>query len=273
MLPMQIDLMTEAVREMITKFFNVLPNFFTAVLIFIVGWIVSSMVAKMLATALSKMGVDRIGQRLSSIDIVQKSNINVNLSKIISKIVYYFLLIFFAIAATSALGLPEVSELMSNIFEFIPHVVVALIILIIGTLVSDAVRTVVHTALKSLGVGSANLISSAVFYFLFINVVISALSQAKIDTEFLSQNLSIVIGGVVLAFAIGYGLASKDTVANLLASYYSKNVFNIGDHVTIDNVTGKISEVNKSSIVIDTGSSRVVIPLSNAISQKIEFHN
>ena len=131
----------------------------------------------------------------------------------------------------------------------------------------------VHTGLTSLGVSSAGILSSVVFYFLFINIVISALSQAEINTEFLAQNISIIIGGVIAAFAIGYGLASKDVMSNMIASFYTGKQFQIGDKITIDGVTGVISNIDKSSLTIKTETGRVMFPLNKAVNQKVEFHD
>lgn len=271
--PAQFDLVREATTEMATKFFAALPNFIVAVAIFIIGWIVSSLVSKFVKKLLHRIGIDKFGEKLTDVDIIRRTNLDISLSKIAAKVVFFLLIMFFTVAATSALGLPEISQLITNIIEFIPNLLVALIILILGTILADALKSVVHTTLVSLGIGSANLISMAIFYFLFVNIVISALSQAKIDTNFLSQNLSIVIAGVVLAFSIGYGLASKEMMSNIISSFYSKNMFKIGDHITLDDVTGKIEEITKTNITVNTGDSRVVFPLNKAVSQKIKFHN
>lgn len=270
---LQVNVMTDALYDMVQKFARTVPNVFIAIVIFFIGWIVSKIVAKIVAKALEKVGVDKIGQKLNEIDIINKANFEVKISSLFSKIVYYFMMLFFLVASTSVLGIPEISNLVSDIFTFIPNILVALIILIIGVLVADALRKIVATGLKSLGVPSAGLISSFLFYFLFINIVISALSQAKINTEFLSQNISIIIAGIVGAFAIGYGLASKDVMANMIASFYSSGKFNIGDRITIDDVTGVITSVDKSSIALKTDSGKVVFPISQAMNQKVEFHD
>jgi hypothetical protein len=148
-----------------------------------------------------------------------------------------------------------------------------MIVLILGTLLADILRKGIHTALTSLGISSAGLISSFLFYFLFINIVIVALSQAKIDTSFLSQNISIIIGGIVLAFAIGYGLASKNVMANIIASFYSKDQFQIGQKVTIDGITGVVNDISKSALTIKTKTGRVMFPLSQATNTKVEYHD
>lgn len=270
---LQVSVMKTAMTDMLTNLMNTVPNVVSAVVIFIVGYIVCKIIAKVVKKTLEKIGVDKIGEKLNEVDIVQKANMEIKISSVLSKIIYYFLMLFFAVAATSVLGIPEISNLVADIFNFIPRLVVALIVLILGTLIADALRKMVHTGLKSLGVSSAGILSSVVFYFLFINIVISALSQAEINTEFLSQNISIVIGGVIAAFAIGYGLASKDVMANMIASFYTGKQFNIGDKITIDDVTGVVSNIDKSSLTIKTESGKVMFPLNKAVNQKVEFHD
>ena len=76
-----------------------------------------------------------------------------------------------------------------------------------------------------------------------------------------------------LAFSIGYGLASKDLVASFLASYYTKDKLNIGDKVTLNGVTGTISNVDKSSVTLDTGQKDVIIPLNKILLDNIEIHH
>ena len=264
---------SKAFSDMYSNLLEVGTNVVTAILIFVIGYIFSKIISKGLRRTLVKFGVDKLGDKLDKIDIIQKAHIEIKISTVLSKIVYYILIILFTVAATSVLGIPEISNLFADIFNFIPHLIVAIIVLVLGTLVADAIRKMAYTGLKSLGAASPGLLSSIIFYFLFINIVISALSQAEINTDFLASNISILIAGVVGAFAIGYGLASKDVMANMIASFYNSDRFRVGDKVTINNVTGIISKVNKSSITIKTDSAKVLIPLNKAINETVEFHD
>ncbi len=260
-------------NELLKNFLAGVPNVISAIVILILGLLISKFVEKFLSKSLKIMGVDKLGEKLNEIDIVDKSNIKIKISTVVSKIIYYFVLLFFLVVATSVLNMAAVSELVLGIFNFIPKLIVALIILIFGLLLADGLKSVILTACNSLNIPSGKLIANFVFYFLFINILVSALAQTGINTDFLSNNISILIGGVVLAFAIGYGLATKSTMANFLASFYSKNKFEIGNQVTFDGVRGKIIDIDNSSIVIATESSKVIIPLSKMTDQKIEIHN
>ena len=265
---------SKVLQELVSKFASTVPNFLMAIFLAIVGIIVSKIISRIVKKFLQKIGADKIGDKLNEIEIVEKSNLNIKISTILSKVVYYFMVLFFLVAASDVLNMPAVSELVLGIFKLIPNLIVAGIILILGTLLADAIRGICQTGLQSLGIPSARLIASFVFYFLFINIVISALTQAKINTEFLAQNISLVIGGIVLAFAIGYGLASKTSMANFLSSYYSKGKFDVGDTISMDGVTGKIVEIGKSSLIlISENGNKVIFPLNQISNSKIEIHS
>ena len=264
---------TGAIQELLNEFFKAIPNFVAAITVAIVGFIISKIVSKFLKKFLEKIKIDMLGDKLNEIDLISKANFEIKLSEVFSKIVYYFLLLFFMVAAAELLGMPAVSQLVLDIFQFIPNLIVAVLVLIIGILISEMIKGIVHTALSSLGIPSAKTIANLLFYFLFINIVILALTQAKINTDFLAQNISIIIAGVVLAFAIGYGSASKGIVANFLASFYSKDKFKIGDEVTIEGETGEIINIDKASITLLAKDKKIIIPLSKVTTEKIIIHS
>ncbi len=263
---------TAVFTDLIQGFASAVPGFIGAIVIFIVGLIISKILRKVIRTALEKIKIDKISDKLNEIDVVDKSNVKIKISSLFSTVVYYFSLLFFTLAATEVLGMPVVSDLVKSVFTFLPNVVAAVIVLLVGILIADAVKGIVQTACESLGIPSGKLIGNLIFYFLIINVIILALSQAGINTDFLSQNLSILIAGIAMAFAIGYGFASKDVVSNFLASYYSDGVVKVGDKVSLDGVTGIVDNVSKSNIVIRTENSKVIFPLNRVTTEKIEIH-
>lgn len=259
--------------EMLTNLGAGLPKVIMAIIILLLGLFVAKMISKIIRKALEKINIDAIGEKLNEIDIVEKSNVKIKISAILSKVVYYLLILIFLIIAADILDMQAVSELVLSISTLIPKVIVAGVILIIGTLVADGVKGIAESTLGSLGIPSARMIASFIFYFLFITFIITALRQTDINTDFLEQNISLLIGGIVLAFAIGYGMASKSSMSNFLASYYSKGKFDIGDTITIDGVTGRIVDMDKSSlIIVGENNNKIIFPLNQVSNTKIEIH-
>ena len=265
---------SNAFKLIIETFAVGIPNLIKALLIFGIGYYISKAITKVIQLILHRMGIDRLGEKLQSIDIVSKANIDIKISMIISKIIYTFLLLVFLVAATDILGLPALSNLVSQAIELVPNILVALGILTLGTVGADMVRKLILNTCESLGIPSAKIISGFVFYFLLISVFLMALGQTKINTDFLEKNISIIIAGAVLAFSIGYGLASKDIVANFLAFGYSKKQFKIGDVIQLtDGTKGTITQLDNSIIEISTADSKVVIPIHKLLKEKVEIFN
>lgn len=259
--------------DLLKQFVNAVPRVATAIFIIIVGIIISKIVAGIIRRLLEKLQIDKLGEKLEEIDLVQQSNVKIKISQIISKFIYYILLLFFMIAGAEALGMPAISQLVSDIINFIPNLIVAIIMIVLGLLIAEALKNIVHTALKSLGIPSASMIASFVFYFILITVFVSALRQAAIETKFLETNLSILIAGVVFAFAIGYGLASKDILKNFLSSFYNKGRIKLGDKISIGEITGEITNIDNTTVTIQSNDRRIIYPLSHVLDGMITIHD
>lgn len=263
----------EFLTPLLEDFAKVLPNMVKAILILIIGWIIAAVVANVIKKLLKSIGIDKLGEKLNQIDMIEKANLKVVLSTIFSKAIYYLLILFFMVFAAGILDVQTITEPLINFIYYIPKLVVALIIVMGGLLFGNFIKGIVETGAKSVGIPSASLIGNLVFYFILINVVLVALNHAEIGTDFVASNISIIIGGVVLTFAIGYGFASRSIMASVLASFYSKDKFREGDVIKIGDVKGEIDQIDSTSCIIKSEGKRVVIPMSQLLNEKVEIHD
>ncbi len=262
-----------ALAEMVVGMLSAIPKVITAIILILVGSIVARIVKTFLSKVLANLAIDAFGNKINDIDILAKNNVQIKLSALIGKIVHFMIMLIFVMAAVGSLDMPVLATLIQDFIKFVPNLIAAFIILVAGLLLADTLKNLVTSTCKSLGMPSASIIGSFVFYFVMINILIVSLSQAHIDTDFFAQNISIIIAGGVLAFSIGYGFASKDLVASFLASYYTKDRINIGDKITINHVTGVVVSLDKSSVVVDTGDRNVIIPLNKILKENIEIYH
>lgn len=258
--------------DVLGQFAAVLPNLAGALAVLLIGWLISRGLRKLVKTLLSRTGIDQLAERLNKIEIMEKARIRIVPSVLLSKILYYILMLVVALAATDILGIQAVSDLMVDIINYIPNLLTAAIVLFIGLLFADFIKGIVLSTAKSLGIPSANLIANFLFYFLLIAVAMSALGQARIDTEFLATNLTIIIAGGVAAFAIGYGLASRDMMANFIASFYSSKKVTPGDLIKVGEVTGTVKAMDNTSITLEGEEKQtIILPLSKLTTEKVEI--
>ena len=259
----------DALRELLTNFIAFVPNLMGAILILVVGLVVSRIIVRIIERVLALVGIDKLGERLNRIEVVGRTGVKVSLSATFAKVVYYFLVLIVLVAATDVLGLEVVSNLVSSAIEYVPNLIAAIVMLVVGIILADALREIVTVTCRSFGIPAATMIGSIVFWFVFTAIGISALSQAAIQTEFIVTSLSILIAGVALAFALAYGLAAKPLMAGFLAQFYNRGKFNVGDTVDIGGSVGRILSIDRASISLDVEGYTMIIPLSRLQTETV----
>lgn len=266
-----LEQMQQTLAEQSGVFIATIPRVVGAILLVIIGRWISKFFARVTRKLLEKIGVDRLAAKLNEIDLFSKSKIELIPSKMVSKVVYYLLFFIVILVATDVLGMQAVSDMMNNVLAYIPSLISAVLVFFVGILLADFLKRIVQTTCDSLGIPAASLIANVVFYFLFLNVAMITLSQARVQTAFIEENLSIILGGVVLAFAIGYGFASRPVLANLLAAYYNKGKVSIGDKIVIEGVEGEVIAMDNSTFTLSTGGALTIVPLHKLSTEKYQI--
>jgi small-conductance mechanosensitive channel len=246
---------------------------FGALLLLLVGWIIARVITRVLGKILGKVGVNQLSERLNQISSVQKVGLQLDLVWVVKKFLYWLIMLVFFISAADVMGLNMVAEKLHELIDYLPQVFTALLILGGGFYLADQLRNLVGSAAKSMGVPSYKAISGLVFYIMVIFVVIAALERLEFfPVEIITDNLSIILGGLLLAFAIGYGLAARPMLSSILAGYYSRNTFEVGQEIEVDGYRGTIVRITNVSVSLETEGKLLVMPLSRLMSDQVIIH-
>jgi hypothetical protein len=271
-LPNIKDILISTFQNLIQQFGEFVSNLIGALVVLIVGWLTAKIASILLKNVFQKIGLDKLGEKINDIDAIKKFDIDIKLSKVISKLTYYFILIVFLIQAAQTLGVPAISNMFIMLVEYIPKIISATIMIFAGLLLADAVKGFVVGLCESFNIASGKLIGSGVFFFLLVITIIAALGQAGINTALLESSFNILIAGIILAFSIGYGFASKEILLNIISSFYSKNKYKKGQIIEIGGVKGEVLEVDNTTITISSNDSKTIFPLRVLQSEKIIIH-
>lgn len=263
----------EIILEQLELLVGVIPALIKAIVILLVGFILARIFRKLIKRAIQLIGLDKLADKLNQVDLIQRSTFEIKPSSILSSVVYYFIMLVFTMTAVEALGMSMISQLMADLLNYIPQALTAFIVLLIGIFLADFIKKIVLATCKSLNISAANLIANVIFYFIFLNVVLIALRQAELQTAFMESNISIILAGVAGAFAIGYGLASREIMANLLASFYNRNRLDIGDDISIDGHRGEIIQMNNTTLTLRTQDSEIIVPFHKLTNGGVEIHS
>lgn len=272
-LPNLKEILSETFSKLIEQSSTFISNFISAFLILLIGWIIAKVVAIVLKSFFSKVGLDKLGEKIQNMELLKKYDLDFKLSHVISQVVYILIMLFLSVSAADTLGVPAISNMFLMLVNFIPKLIVAIIMTLLGFFISDLARKFVETLCKSFNISSGKLLSMAVFFFLSFISIILALGQAGINTNLLESSFNIIIAGLVLSFAIGYGIASKEILLNILSSIYSRKKYNEGDLVEILGVKGTIKRMDNTNIVLSSEGNDVSFPLRVLQTEKITVFN
>lgn len=250
--------------------FNVLPNVIGALLLLLVGWLIARGVAYAIRRVLQSRTMQRVTERLNKLSVLQRSHVSVDSVRIISQFVYWVILLLFFVAASETLGWTAVSRTLNSLINYLPALLSAVVIALIGLYLAQVVRNVIQAALHSLQIGAAKLISNLAFYLIATIVVLTALEQAGINTSIVTANLTLIIGAIVGAFAVSFAIAARPVLENILASFYGRKNFAVGDKIKLDTVEGVIVRIDSVSVVVSTGTNEVVLPAHTLVNERIE---
>ena len=256
---------------LVAQFQDFVPRVLWCLVILIAGYFIAKAVKIVIKQILSKIGFDRIGERLNEIGIIKQLKTEVSLSDIVAKVFYYYLLLIFLTLAAEKLGVDTITNMVMSLVNFIPKLIAGAIMLQIGIMLSDAIKTAVIALCKSFNISSAKLIGNIAFIFFLIITFITALGQIGIETALLESSFILIIGGVVGAFAIGYGIASKDVLANIISSFYSRKNYHEGQTIKIDDVKGIITKIDNTTVTIVNDNITTIIPLQLFQTKQVEI--
>jgi small-conductance mechanosensitive channel len=272
-LPDLRGILANTLSKLIEQSSTFISNFISAILILGIGWLIAKGVAFVLKSFFSKIGLDKLGEKIQDMELLRKYDLDFKLSHVISMVVYVLIMLFLSVSAADTLGVPAISNMFLMLVNFIPKLIVAIIMTLLGLFISDLARKFVETLCKSFNIASGKLISMAVFFFLGFISIILALGQAGINTKLLESSFNIIIAALALAFSIGYGLASKDILINILSSIYSRKKFTEGDLVEIQGVKGTIIMMDNTNLILESDGVRTSFPLKVLQTEKITLFN
>ncbi len=202
------------------RFVSFLPALIGAVIILIVGWFIAGLLANLIERGLKAIGLERAVAHSGIGDFVERSGTKMSISGVIATLVKYFIFLIFVQAAANVIGIPQLTEIINRIILFIPNVVVAMAIIVIGSVIAKFLSGLVRSSVSELGVGNPNLLATLTNYIVIGFAVIAAIDQLGIAATLVNTLLIGLIGSVALAIGLAFGLGGRDVAAQLTQKWY-----------------------------------------------------
>ncbi len=204
-------------------FVSFLPALIGAILVLIVGWFVSGLLAGLIERGLKAVGFERAVEHSGIGDFIRRSGTKMTTSGIIATLVKYFIFLIFVQAAANVVGIPQLTEIINRIILYIPNVIIAMAIIIVGTMIARFLSGLVRSSVSELGVGNPNLLATLTQYIVIGFSVIAAIDQLGIAATLINTLLIGLIGSVALAIGLAFGLGGRDVAAQITQKWYDSS--------------------------------------------------
>ncbi len=212
----------EPIKVMAIKIWSYIPTIAGAVIILVVGWLLAKLIETVASKALKAVRLDMVSDKIGISKILAQGDIKMSLSELIGGIIYW-LVILVAVATTlDALNLKMASDIISRLVEYVPNIIAAVFIIVIGSFLANFIATIIRTAGSNAGLKNAKLLSQISQIILMIFTVIIAIEQLKVATALLVLAVNIVLISIGLGIALAFGLGCKDIAGKFMQDVINK---------------------------------------------------
>jgi hypothetical protein len=218
----QLNVILESLKSFWAQFVFLLPKVLGSLVLVVLGWLLAKAFRKGTMKILKLLRVDEMAERSGIEDFLLQGGVRYTTVTLIGNLVYWLVLFTSILALLNMLGMQVAAELFNRIIFYIPNVIVAMIVLIFGTLFAKVIQGITFTYLNNVGISGAQMMGSIAQYAVLIFVVSLALEQLSIGGLLLISAFQIAFGALCLALALAFGLGGREWAAHVLEKLWKK---------------------------------------------------
>jgi len=212
----QVNLALEPIRVFLIQIGEFLPKLALAIGILIAGWLIAKVVRFAVVRGLKAINFNVLTDRAGMDGFLKRGGLKADTTGLLAQILYWLVVLAALMVAFNTLGLAYVTDLIGRVVLFIPKVFVAVLILAFGAYFARFLATSVSTYCKNVGIQDADILGRVTFYAVIVFVVVIALDQVSIGGDIIRLSFLILLGGLVLAMALAFGLGGQKWAASTL---------------------------------------------------------
>ena len=261
--------LTSVLDSLTGAFAGFVPKFLTGLGVLLVGWILARIARRAIRTAFAKLRLDDGLERLGLTGTLRRLGLHRTPGELLAGLTYYLILILFVQSAAQSIGLVAVSGAITSFFGYLPNLVAAGLVLVVGMLIAQFASGAVTRSARDSGVEFAPVLGRIVSALIVFVAALMAVTQLQIDTEVIRAVVLVLLAGCALALALTFGLGSRDITRNLVAGYYARKIFTPGEAIEIQGRTGVLAGIAAVHALIEQDGRLVTIPNSVFIEEAV----
>ena len=210
------DVFTRSLQDVWYGVASFIPNLVIALIIFAIGWVLASLIEKLIEGLFKALKVDAALKSAGLEDVVKRAGHSLNAGLFVGVLVKWFVIVVFLMAAFDVLGLSQVYEFLRQVVNYLPQVIVSVLILMVAIVVANAMQRLVVASARAGHIRSAELLGRVTKWSIWIFALLTALITLGIAPGLIQMILTAVFAGAALALGLAFGLGGKDVAQKWL---------------------------------------------------------
>lgn len=208
---------TQPFEDAFSKLLSFIPNLLGGLVILVVGYFVAKVLGKLVGKLLGRVGFDQWMERAGVSGVLQRSGTGLTASAMLGKVVFWFVFLISFTMFASALGVPEISNFMSDMLGYIPRIFAAIVIICLAALFANFLAAIIR------GATGNETLARVGKYAVLVYAAFAALTQLGIAVQLTGNTLLIVLAGAALALGLAFGLGGREMAGRALTNLFSRD--------------------------------------------------
>ena len=259
--------MENATQILWEKLAEYIPNIFGTIILLVVGYFISKLVATISIKILRILGIDKISEKIGLHKTFERLDIRLKSSDIFGKIFFWLIMLVFIISASEALHLDKITGTIDAFVRYLPNIIGAGLIFILGLMAVHFLKNVIEDFSEKIGLAYGKMLATVIHLIGVVVVSVLAINQLQLEMDLVNRMVEIILISAGVVIALSLGLGTKDLSKNIVSSLSLKEQIKPGVHLEFENISGTVKQVGVVNTVVENSEGKKVhIPNSMLIS-------
>lgn len=212
----------EPAKAVLAQVGNFLISVLLVLVILLIGWLIAKLIKAIVTKVLRTIKLDELSDRIELDKVLEKGGVTYSLSELIGVIFYWVGILVTFVVAINAVGLTVAADLLNRIVLYVPNIIAAIFILVLGMFVATLLSNIVKTAANNAGLSQAKLLGRLVEVAVIIFAIAITLEQLGIGAKIIELTVSIILASLGLGLALAFGLGCRDMAEKYVSELINK---------------------------------------------------
>jgi mechanosensitive ion channel-like protein len=218
-----IDVLVDATREFLHQTAAFLPKLLLALLVVVVGWLLAKVVRFAIERALRAINFNVLTERAGTDNFLKQAGMRGDTTTLFGLVAFWLVILATLIMAFNGMGLTYIPDLLGRAVLFAPKLLIAMLIMVFGSYCARFVGSAVQNYCLDAHIPDAEVLGGLVRYAMMLFVIMIALSQVEVGGDIVQRTFLIILGGLMLAIALAFGLGGREWAASLLQRWWPQH--------------------------------------------------